>query len=329
MIARRDFIPLLGGAAAWPVAVRAQQAERIRRVGVLMGLAEADPEGRARIGAFRRALQDLGWVEDRNLRLDCRWAAGDVPRTQMLAAQLVTSTPEVIVVNTPPGLSALRKMTSSIPIVFAQVVDVSESGITNPAHPAANLTGFTSFYTYDMGGKWLGLLKEIAPSVARVAIMQNPNHPSWAGYQAALGVAASALGVQANPAPVNTPAEIDRALDSMALEPNVGLLVLPDTFTTVHRDRIIMLANRHMLPAIYPTRFFATGGGLISYGAHVVELVRLTATYVDRILRGAATHDLPVQSSTKLELVINLKTARALGLEVPPTLLARADEVIE
>ena len=328
---RRELITLLGGAAAaaWPRAAHAQQGERMRRVGVLFGLAESDPEGQARLGAFRQSLQALGWVEERNLRVDYRWAAGDLKRTEAFAKELVKANPEVIVVNTPPGLTALRQATSSIPIVFAQVLDVSESGIINPARPQANITGFTSIYTYDMGGKWLALLKEMIPTVARVAIMQNPGHPSWAGYKAAIEAAAPGMSLEIEPAPMYVRDDIDRALGSIALKPNAGLLVLPDTFTVVHRQHIVELANRHGLPAIYPVRFFAMAGGLISYGSDVVELVRLTATYVDRILRGATTHDLPVQSSTKFELVINLKTAKALGLDVPPTLLARADEVIE
>jgi putative ABC transport system substrate-binding protein len=327
---RRDFMTLLGGAAVGlPLAARAQQGDGRRRIGVLMGLAETDPEGQSRVAAFRRTLHALGWTEDRNLHVDYRWAAGDVARTQAFATELVSLNPEVIVVNTPPGLNALRQATSSIPIVFAQAVDVSESGITNPACPETNITGFTGFYTYEMSGKWLGLLREIAPLVARVAVLQNPKHPSWAGYRAAIEAVASAVGLQIKPALVNVPEDIDRALDAIAQESNAGLVVLPDTFTVVHRGRIVRLANQHGLPAIYPVRFFATAGGLMSYGSDIVELVRLTATYVDRILRGATPNELPVQSSTKFDLVINLKTAKALGLHVAPTLLARADEVIE
>jgi putative ABC transport system substrate-binding protein len=326
---RRQFITLLGGAAAWPFAARAQ-TDKARRIGVLMGLAESDPEGQSRIAAFRRTLQERGWTEGGNIRVDYRWAAGDIERTRTLATELVNSGPDVIVVNTPPGLSALREATRRIPIVFVQVLDASESGIVlNPARPEANVTGFTNFYEYAMSGKWLTLLKEIAPSVTRVAVLQNPNHPSWSGYQRSTAAAAASLGVQVIPAGVNAPAEIDGALDGLAREPGGGLLVLPDTFTSVHRDRIVTLADRLRLPAIYSQRFFATGGGLMAYGADLVELLRLAASYVDRILRGAAPGDLPVQSSTKFELVINLKTAKALGLDVPPALLATADEVIE
>jgi len=328
---RRDLISGLAVAASvWPLAVRAQQSGRVRRIGVLMGLAESDPEGQSRIAAFRKTLQDMGWTEGRNVRVDYYWAAGDIDRTHALAKELVGSAPDVIVVNTPPGLSALRLETHTIPIVFVQVLDASESTVVlNPARPESNVTGFTNFYEYGVSGKWLALLKEIAPSVSRVATLQNPNHPSWVGYQGSIAKTAPLLGVQPIPAHVYTPADVDNVLDALAREPNGGLLVLPDTFTTVHRDKIVALADHHRLPAVYPLRFFATGGGLIAYGADLVELLRLSASYVDRILRGARPSDLPVQSSTKFELVINLKTAKALGLEVPPTLLARADEVIE
>jgi putative tryptophan/tyrosine transport system substrate-binding protein len=327
---RREFILFLGGAAAWPLTARAQQSGRVRRVGVLMGLTQSDPEGQSRIAAFRKTLQGLGWTEGRDLRTDYYWAAGDVERTHALAKELVSSAPDVIVVNTPPGLSALRLETHTIPIIFVQVLDASESAVVmNPARPESNVTGFTNSYEYGVSGKWLALLKEIAPSVSRVAILQNPNHPSWVGYQGSIAKTAPLLGLQPIPARVYTPADIDSVLDALARESNGGLLVLPDTFTTVHRDKIVALADHHRLPAVYPLRFFATGGGLMAYGADLVELLRLSASYVDRILRGARPSDLPVQSLTKFELIINLKTARALGLDLPPTLLARADEVIE
>jgi putative tryptophan/tyrosine transport system substrate-binding protein len=327
---RREFIAGLTGAAAWPLVARAQQREQARRIGVLMGLAESDPEGQARIVAFRRALQALGWTEGRNIQVDYRWAGGDIERTGLLADELVQSAPDVIVVNTPPGSSALRQATSTIPIVFVQVLDASESGlVANPAKPEANVTGFTNFYEYAMAGKWLQLLKEVAPSLRRVAIMQNPNHPSWVGYLDKSTTAGESLGLQVVPAGIYTPADIDNLLNTFAVEPNGGLVVLPDTFATVHRQRIIDAAARNRLPAAYPLRFFATYGGLMSYGADLVEMLRLAATYVNRILRGEAPSDLPVQSSTKFELVINLKTARALGLTIPETLLATADEVIE
>jgi putative ABC transport system substrate-binding protein len=327
---RRQFIAGLGSAAAWPLVAQAQRGERVGRVGVLMGLAESDPEGQARISAFRRTLQSLGWIEGTNIHVDYRWAGGDVERTRLLADALVQSAPDVIVVNTPPGSSALRQATSTIPIVFVQVLDASESGlVANPAKPESNVTGFTNFYEYAMAGKWLQLLKEVAPSLQRVAIMQNPNHPSWVGYLDKSTSAGASLGLQVVPTKIYTPEDIDNLLDAFAHEPNGGLVVLPDTFTTVHRQRIIDAAARNRLPAAYALRFFAAYGGLMSYGADLVEMLRLAATYVSRILRGEAPRDLPVQSSTKFELVINLKTARSLGLTIPETLLATADEVIQ
>src|SRR5262249_25479237 len=305
-IGRRELLVALGGAAAWPLAARAQQSNRMRRIGVLMGLSESDPEAQSRIAAFRKTLQDLGWTEARNVRTDYYWAAGDIDRTHALAKELVSSALDVIVVNTPPGLSALRVETHTISIVFVQVLDASESTVVlNPARPESNVTGFTNFYEYAVSGKWLALLKEIAPSVSRVAILQNPNHPSWAGYQGSIAKAAPLLGVQPIRAHVYTPADIDNILDALAREPNGGLLVLPDTFTTVHRDKIVALADHHRLPAVYPLRFFATSGGLMAYGADLVELLRLSASYVDRILRGARPSDLPVKSSSKFELIIN------------------------
>jgi ABC-type uncharacterized transport system substrate-binding protein len=240
---RREFITLLSGAAAWPFAARAQQSGRMRRIGVLMGLTESDPEAQSRIAAFRKTLQGL-WTEGRNVQVDYYWAAGDVDRTHALAKELVSSAPDVIVVNTPPGLSALRLETHTIPIIFVQVLDASESTVVmNPARPESNVTGFTNFYEYGVSGKWLGLLKEIAPSVSRVAILQNPNHPSWVGYQGSIAKIAPLLGVQPVRAHLYTPADIDNALDVLAREPNGGLLVLPDTFTTVHRDKIVALAR--------------------------------------------------------------------------------------
>src|SRR5262245_52575908 len=327
-IRRRELVRLLGGGAAavWPLMARAQQ----RRIGVLMGLAEDDPEGRARLAMLGKALQDLGWIEGHSIRTDYRWAAGDIDRTNLLATELVRSAPDAIIVNTPPGLSALQVKTNTIPIVFVQVLDASESGIVvNPARPEANATGFTNFYEYAISGKWLSLLREIAPAVQRVTVMQNPNHPSWVGYQGAIAAAAPLIGVQPIEARIYAPADIDQTFDVLVREPNSGLLVLPDTFNTVHRAKIIALAARHRITAGYPHRFYATDGGLMAYGADLAGLLRLAASYVDRILRGARHAALPVQSSSKFELVINLKTAKALGLEVPPMLLAQANEVIE
>jgi putative ABC transport system substrate-binding protein len=327
---RREFIAGLGSAAAWPGALRAQRRDQIRRIGFLMGLTESDPEGQARVAAFRKTLQGQGWVEGSNVQVDYRWAGGDVERTRSLAQELVKSAPDLIVVNTPPGSSALRQATSTIPIIFVQVLDASESGIVaNPAKPEANVTGFTNFYEYGMAGKWLQILKEAAPSVGRVAIMQNPNHPSWVGYLDKSITAGALLGLRIIPARLYAPEDIDTLLDVFAHEPNGGLIVLPDTFTTVHRQRIIDAVARNRLPAIYPLRFFAENGGLMAYGADLVEMFRLAAAYADRILRGEAPRELPVQSSIKFELVVNLKTAKALGLTIPETLLATADEVIQ
>ena len=323
---RREFIALLGSAATAFVA-RAQTDSQ-QRVALLMGLAEHDPEAQARIAAFRRSLQELGWTEGRNLRVDVRWAAGDVERTQQLAREIVDAAPDVIVVNTPPGLAALRQATHTIPLVFVQVLEASETSVVlNPARPESNVTGFTNFFGHDMSGKWLELLKEIAPKISRVAVLQNPNHPSWQGYLSFLSRTAPGLDVQIVPAPLYTPKDIDDAL--ARLVPDGGVMVLPDTFNTVHRDRIVALAVEHQLPAIYPSRFFVTKGGLMAYGADLAHLLGQAATYVDRILKGAKTADLPVQQSDKIELVINLKTANALGLRIPTSVLARADEVIE
>jgi putative tryptophan/tyrosine transport system substrate-binding protein len=284
-VKRREFITLLGGAAvAWPVGARAQQPGGMRRIGVLMGLAEDDPEGRFRLAAFAKALHDLGWIDGHNIRTDYRWAAGDIERTHTLAMELVRSAPDAIVVNTPAGLSALQAKTPTIPIVFVQVLDASESAIVvNPARPEANVTGFTNFYEYAISGKWLSLLKEIAPSVLRVTVMQNPNHPSWVGYQGSIAAAAPLIGVQPIEARIYTPTDIDNTFDVLVREPNSGLLVLPDTFNTVHRAKIIALAASHRIPAVYPQRFYAADGGLMAYGADLAGLLRLAASYVDRI----------------------------------------------
>jgi putative ABC transport system substrate-binding protein len=301
-----------------------------KRVGLLMGLAAHDPEGQARVAAFRRTIRELGWTEGGNLQVDYRWAAGDVERTRQLARELVETSPDVIVVNTPPGLAALRQATHTIPIVFVQVLEAMETNVVvNPARPESNVTGFTTFFGHNVSGKWLELLKEVVPTIIRVAVMQNPNHPSWQGYLTSLSRIAPGMGVQIVPAPLYTPDDIDKVVARVAHDKGGGLMVLPDTFNTVHRDRIVNLTADYRLPAIYPSRFFTIGGGLMSYGADLAHLLRQAGTYVDRILKGATIADLPVQQSTKLELVINLKVAAALGFPFPPTLLATADEVIE
>ena len=327
---RREFITLLGSAAAaWPFGARAQQPERMRRVGLLTGLAQSDPEAQTRIKAFKQRLEELGWTEGRNVQIDYRWAAGNVGRTREYAAQLVALAPDVILVNTPPGLATLKQATKTIPIVFVQVVDASESGASSLAHPGGNVTGFYSYFAYSIVGKWLQMLKEIAPDVRRVAMMQNTDHPAWPGYLRAIKEIAPASGVEIIPAGLREPADIKRVFDEFVREPNGGLVVLPDSMTTANRNKIIELAATHRLPAVYPLRSFVKSGGLMSYGADLVASFRQVASYVDRILRGATPGDLPAQQSTKFELLINLKTAKALGLTVPPGLLSIADEVIE
>ena len=331
-IRRRDFITLLGGAAAaWPLAARGQQAERIRRIGVLVGFAASDVEAQARVTAFRQKLQELGWTEGSNVRIHERWAAGDAERMRSYAAELVGLEPDVIVGVAVSAVIALRRATRSIAIVFTQVSDPIGSGlIESVALPGGNVTGFTNFES-TMGSKWLELLKEIAPSVKRAAFIFNPKTAAGQGsfYLRPFEAAALALEVESVAAPVDDAAEIEKAIAVLGREPGGGLVVMPDAFTLVHRESLVDLATRHRLPAVYPFRFFATRGGLVSYGINPTEQFPRAATYVDRILKGAKPNDLPVQAPTKFELVINLKTAKALGLDVPPMLLARADEVIE
>jgi putative ABC transport system substrate-binding protein len=326
---RRQFIALLGStAAASPLAALAQRASRMQQIGVLMGLAEGDPEGQERYAAFRERLQKLGWTDGGNIRVITRWAAGDIARTQAYAAELVGLAPDVILVNTPPGLAALQTATKSIPVVFVQVVDAAESAVDSPARPADNITGFYTFFEYSMTGKWLQMLKEVAPRIRRVAALQNPKHPAWTKYLGALRNIASSLGVEVIPAPVEEPSEIERVIERFARVPNGALVVLPDSFTTAHRGLIVAAAAKYRVPAISQSKSFATAGGLMSYGADLVDLLRQAGPYVDRILRGAKPAELPVQASTKVELVINLKTAKALGLTIPQSILLRAENVI-
>ena len=326
---RRDFIIVIGSVAAWPLMARAQQPERIRRVGVLTGLAQDDPEAQARIKAFQQRLRELGWTDGHNVQIDYRWASGDVDRTRAYAAELVALAPDVILVNTPPGLAALQKATRTIPIVFAQVIDASESDAASVARPGGNVTGFYSYFDFTIVGKWLEILKEIAPQVRRVAIMQNVDHPVWAGYLRAINEIAPSFGVGIVPAGLHGPTDIKLGIDELAREPNGALIVLPDSMTATYRKEIVDLAAAHRIPAVYPLRYFVASGGLVSYGADVVASFRQAASYVDRILHGANPATLPVQQSTKLELRINLKAAHALGLPIPSTLVDRADEVIE
>jgi len=329
MSSRREFITLLGGAAvAWPLAARAQQAGRVHRIGVLMSLSERDPVAQGPITAFREGLQQLGWNES-NLRIDYRWAEGDVSRLPVFAAELVKARPDVLVVNGTPALTAAQRQAGSVPIVFVQVADPVSSGIVESlAHPGGNITGFTN-YEYTMGGKWLEALNEVAPGLGRVLVIFNPDNSGAPGLLRAIESAATSLRVQVSASPVHGPTEIERSFDAFASKPNSGILVQNDLITFVHRDLIVALAARYRLPAVYPFRAFTTSGGLMSYGVDIVDVYRRAVSYVDRILRGETPGNLPVQAPTKFDLVINLQTAKALGLEIPPTLLARADEVIE
>jgi len=331
-VKRREFITLLvGAAAAWPLAVSAQQADGSRRIGLLLNIAESDPEAQSMMGAFHQGLRELGWVDGRNLRIDRRWGAGNPGRVEVLAKELVGLQPEVIVGYTTPAVLALRRETSTIPIVFVQVSDPIGTGfITNLAHPGGNITGFTNFEA-SMVGKWAEMLKEIAPGISRVAFLFNPETAPYVTryYQRPLEAAVKSLGMQPWGNPVRNVREIESAITALGRESGGGLIVMPDSFNIVHRDRIMVLAAQHQLPAISPYRFAAQEGGLISYGVDQVELFRQAAAYVDRILKGEKPADLPVQAPTKFELAINLRTAKALGLTVPLTLQARADEVIE
>jgi putative tryptophan/tyrosine transport system substrate-binding protein len=326
---RREFMSLLGGAAAvWPLAVHAQ-TKRMRRIGVLMGLVANDPEAQSRVAAFENGLQELGWVKGRNLSIEYRWAGdGNVLRDH--AAELLAMAPDLILANSTPVTAALREQSRAVPIVFTQVVDPVGAGFVDSlARPGGNLTGFTSF-EFLIGTKWLEALKQTAPRVARVALVFNPQSAPYADlFLRPVEAAAPSFSVASTGAAVRDPDDVDRVFDALAREPNGGLMVLPDISMTNYREAIIALAARHRVPAVYPFRFFAASGGLMSYGTDVAEIFRRAAGYVDRILKGEKPGQLPVQAPTKYELVINLKTAKALGLEFPATLLARADEVIE
>jgi putative tryptophan/tyrosine transport system substrate-binding protein len=328
---RRDLFKVVGGAVAWPLAARAQQGERMRRIGVLMGYAESDSDAQARVAAFRDGLQKLGWTEGRNIQIDTRWPIpADLESMQRFAKELVALQPEVILSHITPTTAALLQQTRSIPIVFATVADPVGSGfVASFSRPGGNVTGFTSIEP-TMAGKWLELLKEIAPRVARVAFLFNPVTAPYAEYFLnPLKAAALPFGVEVIAAPVRDTSELESIVAAQAREPNSGLIVTPDSFTHVHRAEITSLAARYRLPAVYPFRVFAEFGGLLSYGNDEHDNFRRAAVYVDRILRGARPSELPVQAPVKFELVINIKTARALGLDVPVQLQQRADEVIE
>jgi len=334
VIRRRELITLLGGAAAassaWPLAARAQQAEQMRRIGVLMNTGADEPESQARLAAFMQGLQELGWAAGRNLRIDYRWSPGDLARLRKDAAELVALRPEVILAGVGATTIALQQATRTIPIVMAQGIDPVGNGyVDSLARPGGNTTGFIQF-EYSLAGKWMELLKEIAPRTTRVGVLREPGVPAAAiGQWTMIQAVAQSLGAELRPIDLRDANEIERAVSAFARSPNAGLIVVVSAASLTHRDLIITLAARHRLPTVYPYRVFVTHGGLITYSLDVASQYRRAAGYVDRILKGENPADLPVQSPTKYELVINLKTARALGLEVPPTLLARADEVIE
>ena len=326
---RRDFIKLMGSSAtAWPLVARAQQPVRMRRIGVLVGV-KNDTEGQARLAAFRTGMGDLGWSEGRDIQLDVRFTGGRADRAQSYAAELVKSSPDVILANTAYVLAALKKQTATIPIVFAQVVDPVGSGFVDSlAHPGGNITGFVSL-DFGMGAKWLETLKQIAPHVTRVGVLRDLGVPGGVGQLGAIQAATSSFGVDLKALDARDAATIERELSAFARGPNGGLIVLSSPATSVNRELITDLAARLRLPAVYPYPFYVKDGGLVSYGIDNHDLWRRAADYVDRILKGANPAELPVQEPTKFELAINLKTAKALGLNVPATLLAQADEVIE
>ncbi len=325
---RRQFIVVLGGAAALrPFAARAQQDDRIRRIGVLDGV--DDSEGRTRRAAFQVALRELGWIDGHNVRFDYRWGEGDVSRIQAYAAELVSLKPDVIVVEGLPSVAALLRETRTVPIVMSNGSDPIAAGfVSNLARPGGNFTGFINF-EFALAGKWLETLKEITPQLRRVTIIYNPENPTWLGQLRAIETVAPAAGVQLRLAGVHDAAEIGRAIDAVDGGANDGLMIMPVVINSVNRELIIALAAKHHAPAVYPYSYFVRSGGLLSYGIDVTDLYRRAASYVDRILRGEKAGDLPVQNPTKYELAVNLKTAKALGLDVPPSLLARADEVFE
>ena len=327
---RREFITLLGGAAAaWPLAARAQQRERMRRVGVLMPLPADDPQSLRRLTAFVQGLQQLGWTDSRNVRIDVRWAAGDPDRFRRYAAELVGLAPDVILAAAVSSMVPLQQATRSVPLVFVQVTDPVGAGfVASLARPGGNATGFTLF-EFGVSAKWLELLKEVAPRLTRVAVLRDPSSSTGIGQFAAMQGVAPALGVELSPIGVSDPGEIERGVAEFARGSNGGLILVPTAQTLIHRDLIITLAARHQLPTIYPYRYFVTAGGLMCYGPDEIEQYRRGASYIDRILKGEKPADLPVQAPTKYELVINLKTAKALGLTLSPSVLARADEVIE
>ena len=330
---RRQFITLIGGAAAaWPLAARAQQRERMRRIGVLMSAMPDDPSQMTYLSALMQGLQELGWTIGRNVRVDYRWGAGNTDLFRKYATELVALAPDVILATAGSIVGALQKESGTVPIVFVTTIDPVGGGwVESLSRPGTNATGFAA-YEFSIGGKWLGLLKEVAPGVKRVAVIRDPSVPAGSGGFAAIQTAATSSGVELTPIGVRDATEIERGITGFATRtgPDGALIMVgPGSSVRPHRDLIIALAARHRVPAVYPTRHFAAAGGLISYGTDFIAQYRQAAGYVDCILKGEKPADLPVQAPTKYELIINLKTARGLGLDVPPTLLAIADEVIE
>jgi putative tryptophan/tyrosine transport system substrate-binding protein len=324
---RRDFITLVGSTVAWPLAARAQQGERMRRIGVLMNRAADIPEGQDRLAAFHQGLQELGWRIGHNVRIDTRWSADNADQSAKYAAELVALAPDIVLASGTLAVTALQHISRTLPIVFAAVADPVGAGIVDSlAHPGGNATGFMN-YEYNLAAKYLELLKEIAPRVTRVAIIRNAANPAGVAQFGALQNAARSLGVETSPVNVRDAREIERSVEAFARLPNGGLIMTQTA--NFYRDLIIAVAARHKLPAVYGLRYDVTGGGLISYGPDIVDQFRQAGGYIDRILKGEKPADLPVQAPTKYQLVLNLKTAKALGLDVPATLLARADEVIE
>ena len=328
-IRRREFIILLGGAASWPLAARAQQGERMRRVGVLMNIPADDQEAQLYMAAFQQGLQELGWSVGRNLRLDHRWGPSNQERTRQQVAELLALAPDVILATGGAPLATLQQVSRTVPVVFPQSIDpVGGGNVASLARPGGNITGFTQF-EYSLSGKWLQLLKEIAPGVKRVGVLRSGAGPAGIGQWAVIQAFAELIGMESTPLPFGDANDITRSIAAFERGGNGGLIVSLNAPATIHRQTIIASAARHRLPAIYPFRYFAADGGLMSYGADLTIQYRRAAGYVDRILKGEKPADLPVQKPTKYDLTINLKTAKALGLEVPPAVLVRADEVIE
>ena len=326
---RREFLNLVIGVAAWPLAARAQQHERPRRIGVLMSLAADDKEGQARDDAFMQGLRELGWIDGRNVQIDIRWAAGGDRVRQQYAAELVALSPDVILASGGSVVGPLLQATRTVPIVFTQTPDPIGAGFVDSlARPGGNATGF-SIFDYSIAGKWLELLKQIAPAVTRVAVIRDPATPQGIGQFSAVHAVAPSLGLDVSPINASEPSEVERAIKTFAHAPNSGLIVTGSNFAITHRELIIRLASEHKIPTVYPLRFFATAGGLISYGPDAIDPHRRAAEYIDRIFKGEKPADLPVQAPTKYELVINLKSAKAINLTISPSILARADVVIE